>query len=434
MPVPGNTGLNSPLVGYLGVPPPGGPAPPNNAYITLVPYVEYRSESEFVSPRESYELDKTSIVRQFLVDYDLRFAAQKALLGFPLVSGLPVDAGGSPITGANRYIQRQPPTPIPWLTTDEGGFSQPRYYLWCTSADIEGKGDIPDDGVTVDQWLANRCGTAIITATFNVVSYDVLGDQDMLNLGYVDIYNQPDESWVRSAAGIGRYVTIESNPSSRYQTLPASSFCLVAGNPGGPGNGTIYPGTPGRLEVEADFAIVHHSVPLGAVPFRLLNPWIANTVGGQPYTPAIEDCLGCVNLYDFAGCKKGTLLLVAAIMKRTRSPLGMRLYDIELRFRWFGAQNIASLSTAGITPQGGPGAGALLPSYGHNLVLYLSNAASPINSVGYYEAVANPVGGPNAAASNYALFNPQPNVNIFNYKSFEALFRVPQLFFDPGNT
>ena len=213
------------------------------------------------------------------------------------------------------------------------------------------------------------------------------------------------------------------NPQQKYQTIPIGSFVFATSNPT---LSTLYPGSPGRVELEGDFSLIWHRVPKYAIPWKYLNPYVASTVGGNPYIPAIDQCLGAVNVSAFAGCKKGTLLLTAAIFKPIRSPIGMRLWDIEYRFKYFAAQSANSLTNGGTSGY----------QYGHNLVLYYGDGKGNIPSpTGYYEILAGLPGVVNL--SNYLVADgttaAQDYQNLYNYRDFAPLFRVPQLKNDPGN-
>jgi hypothetical protein len=345
-------------------------------------------------------------------------------LGYPSVTAF---AGG---TGGNgRYISRVIPDFIPWVTSYEGEFDVARPFLYCTSVTIEPAGDAPADGTWFGDWGENRYGSAFLEARYETLTYDILSDNDMKSLGLTDpTFGTPDESNIMT----GRYVTVETGISEKYQTLPQGSFVLVSGDSV---NGRVYPGSPGRIELKGDLRVTWHQVPRAAVGYSLVNPWIAKTTSaggtaGTPYVPPLEDCLGAVNLNDIWGRKKGTLLMTAAVIKRIRSPLGTRLYDVEMIFDWFGATSATKSTVAGVNDF----------SRGHNCVLYYgdANGLSATPTPGYYEIVrrpSQPIGGgpPSPPTSNYLLTAPADYGNLMNYRDFASLFRVPALKVDPGN-
>jgi hypothetical protein len=370
-----------------------------------------------ISLREVCEDDRGQIVREYMTAWDTRDQAKKWLLGYPYVS---------PKNGT-RYIQRFLPDYIPWLLTDNNGFEQPNPYLWCTSLpSVEPDGVPPSDNATTGNWGECRYTNAFITALYTTPTYELLTDAQMVQLGYVDGSGNPDESTLK------RYVTILPNPQQKYQSLPTGSFYIAANSGGTPviGAAGVYPGSPGRVELEADLSITWHRVPKYAIPFKMVNPFCASTVsGGAIYIPAVDDCLGAVNHASFAGMKKGTLLFSAAVFKPIRSPIGMRLWDVEYRFKYFAARSANKLTAAGVTDY----------QYGHNLVLYYgsgtnTNPQTYADPAGYYEIVKGQSTG--TPTSNYLLADGTPTYdykNLFNYRDFTNLFRVPQLTVDPGN-
>ena len=357
-----------------------------------------------ISLREVCEDDRGQMIREWLCDWDQRDQAKKQLLGYPYVS---------PLNGT-RYIQRFLPDYVPWLLTDNNGFEPPGPYLWCTSLpNIEPDGSPPPDGLPNAPWVGNwgepRYGNAFITALYTTPTYELLSDAQMVQMGYTDSNGNPDESTLK------RYVTLQANPQQKYQTIPTGTFVFA-------GTGGPYNNSPGRVELEADLSITWHRIPRAAIPFKFLNYHLATNAGGSPYVSAIENCMGSVNLYPFAGSLKGTLLFTAAVFKPIKSPIGMRLWDIEYRFKYFNAKSATSLTTGGVTGY----------SHGHNLVLYYGppGQTPPFANPGYQEIVSGTGG---VTTSNYLLANPADYNNLFNYRDFTTLFQVPQLKYDPGN-
>lgn len=367
-----------------------------------VKYVERNPLAGPISPKAHFQDDHTEVQRQYIVAYTQWFEAIKDLIGFPTVVRV----------GSSGYIQRYTPDAFDQLTTNDGGFAaNASPFLWCTDVEVEPGGDKPDGVVGEQPWSdifgVNLYGVAFLKATYQTVSYEIRSDITIAR----DSNGLPDES------SLQRYVTKLPQPSTKYQTLPQGSFVMVAQN--NPPDQLVYPGTPGRRELEADYSITWHHIPTPAVGLSLINPYMPATVtaGGVPvdYVPPIEDCLGCVNLYPFAGCRKGTLLLTAVVIKPVQSPIGMRLWDIEYRFKWFGVRSADRINSK--------------YSYGHNLALYVT-CPNP----GYYELVSSPVVvAPNSTSttllnSNYNRApNPLDFKNIHSYRDFATLFRVPLL-------
>ena len=231
----------------------------------------------------------------------------------------------------------------------------------------------------------------------------------------------PDEATFDATSG--RYVTVLSQPQSSSITLPQGTL-YYAGYQNKP-----VVGSPPRVIPEFDIEIIWHHVPLLALGLRALNPYIATTDGnGQDYIAPIENCLGRVNLYDFNGFTKGTLLLNGAAITRVRSAIGHRLVDVHYRFKHLPLQSVD------IQPD--PVTGIPRRAYGPNLLpWFLAPGVDPIvgttvpaNTMGWYEAVVNPDPAlfP-ALTSNMRRDLPLDGQNSYDYRDFKQLFRVPLL-------
>jgi hypothetical protein len=398
----------------------------------FVPWLEFRGEGSPMASPTGEATDQTRRkTRKYLVPYDFVDEAYKDLLGYPMV--VQQNPAG-PGAAGGWYISRYLPDSIPWLYTIATPFEHSHPFLYCTEIPEEiGLNDVPDDGITRYDWFQNRCKRGLITAVYETLPYDVWSDYEMIQAGMIDAYGNPDESWVQ----LGRYVERQTKPLTKYQTFPMGSFVLAIDG------ATPYPGQPGRLEIQADFTVTWHRVPREAIGFRLINPWIAGTVAGNDYIPSIEDCLGSVNVAPFAGERRGTMLLTAAVFKPCRSVIGQRLYDVDFIWSWFGKR---STNTIRYQPPDPPGGNAIQGyQYGHNLLCYVyaANPKAPLPagvspwSPGYYELVSPAT--PNATvampipSSNYLASPPQDDVNLFRYRDHAQIFRCPFYNFEPGN-
>ncbi len=407
----------------------------------------------------------TQMVRKLHVNWDEKDEAMKDLLGYPVLK----------FNNGRYYIYREIPASANWIQSSADGFSPARPYIWCTdlqsvepALDVPLTPKVPANFVdananvdTIDKYGVHRYGRALIVAQYETLTYEILKDSDMLSAGAFDLSGNPDESTLK------RYVTILATPQQSSQILPQGTFVFAS-------DGTAYAGTPSKIEIECDLRITWHRVLVPAIGLRCLNPYIVATDSGLPYYAPIENCLGCVNQTTFAGCAKGTLLLTAVIIKPIRSPLGQRLYDVEYVFKIFFARSAKKLTQGVVTDY----------QYGHNLVYVVTKQPN-----GYYELVSplnnmtlnclvvsgSPIGialdtqtlfpgltvtgvgipvgttilsvdsatqftmSNNATASslsvvltfasqtgsNYLLTPPIDNVNLYNYREFRDLFRVP---------
>lgn len=366
----------------------------------LVRYVERDG-----SPRFRFADNQTDCVREFIVGWDQfttagtgYFDAILDLIGFPMVVG----------SGSTAYIRRYTPWFFP-LLSPATQFRPASPFLYCTHANVDPL-TMARDLVTVDGNGVHRYENALVTATFESLPYKILDDQTMVNSGYVDGNGNPDESW------LARYVSRHPGPTARYQTLPKGSLIYVS-------DSSVVPSSPGVLEMECDLMITHHHVPEEAVGLRLINPFIADKAPGSTddYVPPLEKLLGRVNLTDFAGCKKGTLLLGAAVLKPIESLIGLRLYDIDYRFRWFGRKSAVLYSNPGNTDY----------AYGHNMLLRIDAVGPNGTVIGYDEVVGQKAAGSpqsgTQATSNYLQPTPSDGINPLNYGEMADLFRVPVL-------
>jgi len=375
----------------------GIPAPIFSPLRLAVPYVELEG-----SPRFHVRPNGSEVVREYRVPWDDPLGkgdAWKDLLGFPQI----IQAQGQfgPVEVLSRYL----PDSFPFDSAGNSGFTPPQRFLWCTEV-RDTKGMEPASVIRKDNWGVMRYGAAQITAVYSTLSYKILSDLDstVVNADETDpLCGFPDESLLT------RYVTIQPNPTSKIQTLPQNSLIFAT-------SGSVQ-GTNGRLELEADLEITWHQVPRYAVGLRLINPYIAQTVQGQPYTPSIEACLGTINLYPFAGCKKGTMLLSAAIIKPYVSMIGDDIVDVSYRFKWFPARSTLTYPTS---------ADVNNYVYGHVLLIRpdLTLFVPPGGKViGYDEAVVFN----SPRVSNYILAQPLDGINIYNFRDFRPLFRVPYM-------
>lgn len=275
---------------------------------------------------------------------------------------------------------------------------------------------------------------ARMTVEFESLTYDIMTDDEMVAYGAVSpTGNYPDESYLL------RYVTPLSHPSAKYITLPNQFFKYVQIPP----NPKPIPieSSPGKILPEYDLSYTWHQVPAEAVPSVTVNPNLLNNVCcqsqdangnniGSPFSypskntcpsgsivttgceqgqvAAIDYLLGKVNnavfppqltkgtvpnslAYNRPQYPPGRLLLVAADIKRIRSPFGIRIYDIEYRF-----QLVFNVG-------------------GHNYVLARSNPTINSSPIVYVEVTTD--------GSTHALQD--TGTHIYDSGDFTMLFRPP---------
>lgn len=336
-----------------------------------------------VSPEEEYRTDGTQAVRTYLCEWEERQMAARALIGFPRIKG----------TGSGRWLYRKVPHHCEDFLNESG---QP--YLYATQIPKCVGYGVPTQGPMISNQDAAIHRYAKLTVLYETLTYDILEDSEVTTR---DGNGNPFE------AGIERYVTPQVGPQAQYLTLPQGAFNFV-------GLGTPVLGQPGLIVPNYDFSLTWHQIPQAAVATRLFNRTLE--------TPDIDLCLGKVNKVAFCGCRPGTLLLVAAALKRQRSAFGDRIFDIEYRLKFF---NPGDDQNDDDTPAG------------HNHVYASKISTGDVTLVGYYEVATTgkaadtpdpPYGtniilsGSGAAEENTAG---NDNVNLFNWYDFNLLFRVP---------
>lgn len=362
------------------------------------------------SPRGQFADDGSAIVRDLLVTWDQPttfFDAVKDLIGYPRVVA-------NPVGSKKYYIQRNIPGFYP-LISDDGGFGTPGPFLWVSEIqeliglDYPTQGPLPPlDAATIDRDGISRFATAKASVRYSTRTYTIM-DDDTLRLlpNCLDPNGNPDE------ARLKRYVTVESRPQTRYLILTAGAFVFPDADGVAPGAEGVAPGSPGKEEPSVDLTVIWHHVPKAAVGMRAYNPYIIDIdpVTNERYIPPIEACLGKVNIEDWNGYKKGTLLFTAANVKRVISPIGDHIFDVEYSFRWLPVRSAVKYTVNGVSDY----------VWGHNLLYDDKHLVGA--STGYFEVVK----GPAPATSNYLLNVPLDGKNVYDYRSFDQLFRVPLL-------
>ncbi len=376
--------------------PPTFPAPIQNP--TRIP-IQYQEKEG--SPRTHWRPNGSEVVRILQCDWQSPGGcvdATKDLLGFPRIKMGP--SGG-------RYISRYLPNMFP-LASAGDPWTPSRLYMACTTI-RNTQGLIPCADSNKDDWGVHKYQMVEIEAVWETLEYNLLSDEDMLAYGYIDSNGLPDES------SLARFIIRHPQPSTSLVSLPPGSLAYAS-------DGTAVLGNPGIQRLRVDLELKWLNVPQQAVGLRVINPDMATKVADVDYIPPIEDCLGKVNLYDFAGCRKGTLMLTAAIISPVQSPIGDRLWDLTYRFQFFPIRSNMKYTAGGLNDY----------VWGHNLILRPDAKREPPlagKGIGHDEVIVKPVV-PAVFSSNAILNPPLDNVNPFDYRDFKPLFRVPALLID----
>jgi hypothetical protein len=407
--------------------------PPQSPQRRQYEYQERTPKDGAVSPRLTLSSNRTTASRQIQVPWDRKNDALVDIVGYPFIKqNYQKYPSGNPDNTWNDgwYISRYLPSYYADLNQIDPitGLCYP--VLWASTVEVIPAGDKPgqtywatnDPYVEGNPWMSNginRYGTAYLSISYEMPTHPIVSDEDMGKQNWVDAYGNPDESSLK------RYITIIPQAGGRVQTVPNGTF-VVANDTG---KSLPFLGSPPIREIEADISITWHEIPTQAVPFRVVNQGIATTrrigsTSNVPYTPAIENTLGCVNNNTFWGYPKGALMLTAAVIKPIYSPLGQRLWEIDYKFKMFNAKSSNKLKIPASSPV------AYDYQYGHCLA-YQGLAASSLNgNPGYYEIVVQSKPGSNYLTSNLGSQNEDgtfvgDGVNMVNYRNFSLLFRVP---------
>jgi len=283
------------------------------------------------SPEESMEADQVTAQRIVDCYWKDRIDLAQAILPTPWAS----------TTGGAKYLVR----PSPWAHPD---FTRPAVgrsiasatgapYLFAKRVSIKPIGQQSWNGAnniskygnntSVNNQLAT--GGARLTVLYDTPVYDIVSDPSMVALGNVIAgTNAPD------ASTLVRYVSRRAVPAGEFLNIPGGTYkWVLTPTPAKPAYVAF--GTP-KLIVHASITFTWHQVPQVNVPAGFINALITPGAG------AIENALGKVNLFNFAGCLPGTMLLLSAEFKPIKGVDGTRLFDISYAFKFFmGGQNQA---------------------------------------------------------------------------------------------
>lgn len=363
------------------------------------------------SPRLRFEPDRTSAVRVIECAWDDYLDLALGIIGdshvttgpaitqddidnrLPFVN--PYTPTGQPLPGSG-YAPTPLPRPFPDVT--DGYAFVGRYvpwsfpirnsskndrFLYASSVEIEGRG-VPDNSSQIENdGTESKDSIAVykharFTIQFDTRMYDIMDDETFIGATQKVV----DESLML------RYVTKIYRPQGEFLHLDGNAYFY-----GGIRPAKALTRGVNKTIISYNLSLTWHFIPAEAVPSTFLNFDAPNL--------AIDNCLGRINDRDFHGCKKGTLLLMAAEIKPQVSAFGNRTYDITYMFKF--------LNPSGFD-MGGSG-----NAVGHNHIF------RPFAPSGWYEAVSSSA---LATAVNPTNFIAQTeNVNIYNFANFRMLFR-----------
>lgn len=334
-------------------------------------YVEWVDHTNPGPGVEAFAMDRNAAKRVAIVDWDSRQQFVRDVLGF----GQNVKGGG-----AANFISRSLPHAHPDWTDPNG---QP--FLFAASCDpIVGKGVPADRNMKgagrfgIDSDIA-RYNKAFVTVNYEAPPWDILSDDAMRAAGLVDANGNADESTLT------RYVIKEEDPTGQMITMPKGSMKFTNQATAGAvlQETQLLALAAPKLIPYWNVKITHVLLPASAVGTKL--------VGGST---TYETTLGKVNDAAFpvsgpyAGAyPQGKLLYVAAKITPHRSPLGLRVYNVQHFFQYATAAR-------------------------HNQLPYLDNASK----FGWVEVSTDGVA--------YADTPANDGKHIYDAASFPALFRA----------
>lgn len=260
------------------------------------------------SPRSLFAVDSSRLTAVYDVPWNDRTLNVMAILGFPEVV----------TRGAGRFVTRNVPDVHPDFQGHPGRANNP--FLWATRiTDVVGLG-VPADRVMISGRETARYLTARLTVQYDIHTYDIATDGEMIAAGAVDANGNPDE------ASLLRYVTKIVKPKGRNIGVTAGAFFYAED----PNKGQQFQGSPPKLMATTDLTLIWHQVPLTAIPQRTWNPELTPASAA-----AADDYLGHVNSVPFANQPAGTVLYLGADVRAKRSALGDRIFDVEYHFDVF---------------------------------------------------------------------------------------------------
>ncbi len=275
-------------------------------------YVEH-AQATGGSPRERFEPDGATVVRELDVAWADRFSMVRILLGYPRV--VSVFDGVATVA---KYISRANPIGYDELTASNGSGA----FLFCTRVDSSGMKPLTKSVSGVGTYK-----TARLTCTFSSLPWDIVSDAGMLNGGFggaTSFIGPSGPVNVIDESSLLRNVVKRSAPAAEQLTVQAGSYKFI-------GTG-LTPAPPVNQGTNRSFQTINlqltwFGIPRGGVPSGVINPSLST---GDGY---IENTLGKINSTPFAKFPTGALLFLAAELRPNVSPLGDRLFDITYSFK-----------------------------------------------------------------------------------------------------
>ncbi len=353
-------------------------------------YIEH-AQATGGSPRERFEPDGATVVRELDVAWADRLSMVRILLGYPRVVVVP-DAVSTAIVVA-KYISRANPISYGELADPQGN-----PYLFCTRVDSSGMKPLTKSASGVGTYKTSR-----LTCTFSSLPWEIISDAAMRTGGFggSSLFSSPSGPVnVVDESCLLRNVTKRATGAAEQLTVQAGSYLFVA-------TGHLLP-PPVNQGTNRSFQTINlqltwHGVPRSGVPCGLINTNLGSTVG------YIEGTLGKLNSTLFAGFPPGTLLYLSCELRPNTSPLGDRLYDITHGFKGI------------LVPLGQFGAGQtknLLNAWATFTHIYKANLPRALFAP---NAVANWYEVSTDGATN--LVAQLDNKSVYNFAEMRSLFR-----------
>lgn len=243
-----------------------------------------------------------------------------------------------------RWISRRTPDAYPGYVQRNND----RVFLYAQNVDIEPYG-VPTDKVMTALGGVARYEFARFTVRYETLPYNVWTDDQMRHNGWVDENGNPHDCangyptrFISRVAKLKGVLVSVSRGAMRFAEGSRGprvvSGVEVVGDP--------YQASPGVGQATQQVTLIHHQVPVDAIPSRTWNPNLTSTDEA-----ALDDYVNTMNKTAFLGQPPGTVLYLGGDVRAKRNPYGERVFDIELAFDIFvkGQHRVPTVSAASST-------------------------------------------------------------------------------------